>query len=124
LQEQGEFKMGLKAGHWNNWTDRGTLTSNINYRKGIAEGRFYKYDENGRVTENGKYLHGQLNGKLIKYVGDSTQIIKYKNGNIVAPKVKKEKTTGIIFKMKQFLKKKPKTKVTNENAKNTPTNNN
>ena len=123
LQEQGEFKMGLKTGHWNNWTDSGTLTNNINYRQGIAEGRFYKYDENGRVSEKGKYLHGKLNGKLIKYVGDSTQLIKYNNGNVVAPKVKKEKTTGIFYKIKQFFKKKPKTKVTNQDMIGAPINN-
>lgn len=81
LKEQGIFKMGLKEGTWKNWTETGTLISEISFKEGIEDGKFYRYDANGQLKETGNYKNGKIDGPFKKYITpDSTVIVKYKNG--------------------------------------------
>ncbi|MBB2145792.1 hypothetical protein GM921_09860 [Pedobacter sp. LMG 31464] len=100
LKEQGEFRMGLKNGIWNRWTEVGVLVAKVCYKDGLLEGRFYQYDSLGQLAEAGKYRQGKINGKLKKYISsDSIVVMNYKNG-LIQPAAKKNKWFQALWKKK------------------------
>ncbi len=79
LVKAGYYEYGLKSGTWYIWTEKGQISSLINYKDGKRNGYFMHYDINGiRVT--GNYLNGEMHGPVRYCSDDSTYTIKYKHG--------------------------------------------
>lgn len=105
LKVQGAFKVGLKVGKWNTWTEEGTLISSMSFKSGIVEGEFKEYDSLGKISRIGKYKDGLLTGKISRYTADSVTVEKYDKGKIVSPKrswVKKRLNKIFFNNKKQF----------------------
>ncbi len=110
LSRKGKFKKGLKDGEWLYWRENGSLIRTENWNNGNKRGIEVVYNEKGIVTETYKYkccsFSKQTKDSLIvsNYSGSKKTITlfdkdgvevsttKIKNGTIVTPKTKEEKT--------------------------------
>ena len=82
LQEQGNFKMGLKNGEWKSWTTDGLLKHAVNYHEGIYDGIFYQYNEQGKLIEQGSYKTGLKSGEWKSWAEDGhlKNVTNFQNG--------------------------------------------
>lgn len=103
LSVAGNMNLGLKHGVWKSWNQAGQLSEDYTWSKGIKSGLYHRYDSLGKAMETGVYKNNLLNGKQITLIGDSVKVIRYHNGQVVAPKVK---SPGYIKRF--FNKIKPK----------------
>tara|TARA_R110000868_G_scaffold24646_2_gene96984 strand:+ start:211 stop:954 length:744 start_codon:yes stop_codon:yes gene_type:complete len=115
LVVKGIYKNGLKDGVWKAWDTNGRYSEITNWNKGVIDGEltsYYKnglkksvfkykdglkkgqyllFDEKGNVKESGKYKNDLKKGKVFLFENGEERIVKYKNGVMVLPKVKKQK---------------------------------
>ncbi|MCX6257817.1 MAG: hypothetical protein NTW49_07990 [Bacteroidia bacterium] len=54
---EGEFKNGLKSGHWTTWFENGNKQSEGNYKDGFREGAGPVWNEDGSRLYEGYYKH-------------------------------------------------------------------
>ncbi|WP_149915196.1 toxin-antitoxin system YwqK family antitoxin [Sphingobacterium cavernae] len=71
MAERGEFKNGLKTGHWRKWRNDGTLQERTSWKKGIQTGKYVIFNELGNEIERGNKKNGYKHGKIIVYTSNS-----------------------------------------------------
>jgi hypothetical protein len=93
LRESGEVKYGLKHNIWKNWYPDGKLKEVITYKNGRKNGYYELYNDYGELMAKGCFKNDLLHGKFYTYdnLGRISATKKYKHGNEMIPKPKKEK---------------------------------
>ncbi len=113
LKEKGMFKKGLKDGEWTAWYENGKIREIINWNKGIKNGLLKTFDDKGNLISESFYKNGKLNGTFTSYEnGKAKNKIRYKNGNEIPEKLKKEdgiKQPVFKEKAKSIFKRKKET---------------
>lgn len=110
LRESGEFKSGLKSGEWISWYANGEIREILHWKNGSKNGKYKLFTETGDKMAEGNFRDDKLDGKFTYYNGKTANYKKYRNGEEVLPKEKKEpieKTSD-----KTTVDKKEKTKRT------------
>lgn len=127
----GAFKNGLRNGVWKYWNAEGNyeaittweegiqigeekiyypngkLEAIYEYTDGIRTGKYSLYTPSGKIKEEGKLVVAKRHGKITFYENGQKRIEKYNDGELVLPKVKKEKEkNGKGWKLNDLLKKK------------------
>ncbi|MBN1462689.1 MAG: hypothetical protein JXQ69_09365 [Paludibacteraceae bacterium] len=110
----GNFDKGRKTGTWKYWDNAGTLIKLEPWKKGQLDGWKCEYNAIGKLSTKSRYNDGLKHGKETVYLTDTVLINKYKNGELVPPKVKakkvkKEKVEPKTEKPKKIKKKADKT---------------
>lgn len=108
LRESGEIKYGTKHHEWRNWYSDGKLKEVSTWKNGRKNGKYELYNDYGHLMAQGTFKNDLLHGRFYTYdnFGRIADIKKYKNGNEVVPKQKKQK-----------VKKEPKEKTKKETQK-------
>jgi hypothetical protein len=86
IAEQGNFKVGLKAGIWKTWHSNGMVATVESYKKGVKNGKFDKFDAKGELIEKGYYKADKKKGRWVNLVLGDT--IYYDDGLPVQKQVK------------------------------------
>lgn len=93
LKCQGYFDRGLKTGIWITWYSNGRVCERSNYTRGVVDGVQELYDSLGNKVARIYYKHGERAGKTKYFRQDgSDSVVRYKNGIVVVPAVKKDAT--------------------------------
>lgn len=105
LRESGEIKYGTKHHEWRNWYSDGKLKEVSTWKNGRKNGKYELYNDYGHLMAQGNFKNDLLHGHFYTYdnFGRIADIKKYKNGNEVVPKQKRQK-----------VKKEPKEKAKKE----------
>ncbi len=129
LFESGEFKYGVKTGTWKNWYPDGKLKEQIQWKNGQKNGAYFLYNSDGSLVGEGRFKNDVLTSKFKTYDKNKKVILvqRYKKGELVIPKEKKNvsthSTTDSESKTKEkkfrLFKKKPAS--TNNTKKNSVT---
>ena len=59
-QVEGNYKEGMKDGHWTYWYENGQKESEGNFKEGMEDGLWILWDENGQKKSEGNYKDGEL----------------------------------------------------------------
>lgn len=110
LFQSGEFKYGVKTGTWKNWYPDGKLKENMHWKNGQKNGSYYLYSSEGFMLGEGRFKNDVLTSKFKTYDKNGKVILvqRYKKGELVLPKTKKntstnsEKAPGDTPKEKKF----------------------
>jgi antitoxin component YwqK of YwqJK toxin-antitoxin module len=80
LCERGAFRFGLRVGKWKEWYPNGEYVAITGWRSGYRHGKFLIFNQQGKIIEKGAYRKNKFHGKIEKMQGDSTVVVRYKNG--------------------------------------------
>lgn len=113
LKESGNFKYGLKKGEWRYWFENGRLKEIIHWKNGKKHGAYRLYNESGELIGKGNFKSDKLNGKFKTYSkGKLTETVKYKEGEVIPAKIRKQKVKTAKFEEVPLENKEKKEKKT------------
>lgn len=105
----GNYKMGRKDGVWKYWYTNGQLKTVEEWSNGSIENKKL-FISAGGLQQCIPYKNGLIHGKVKSFEKDSTIVTKYKKGEIVIPKIKKEKNKRYCCKIFKKCKNEDKDK--------------